>query len=491
MLVFLVFILLGLALLGLFTNLRRAEEAATIMAGAAFLLSLSAFVLPVEQALAAGLNQGREAFLFASVICFISLAIQAYSLRHLDGHRWKRRTFRYFVALTISLLAFALADNILLLAVALGMSNFLLSRLVGHQQNWAAARASGRMAWRQLGLGSALLALAVGILYFSQERLSLRGLAESPIENPWLPIVASLLILSAMAQSAIWPLHRWLIASANAPTPVSAFMHAGLVNGGALILYKFSPILRQAEWSGTALVIAGATTAILGTTWMLVQTDVKRTLTCSTMGQMGFMILQCGLGLFPAAIAHMIWHGFFKASLFLSAGSTVKAAKNQSLRLEGSNTLPIFGFGILVGLGGALIFRQFTPDIGSLDSTYLLLLIFCGITCAHAVMAILQPRLSLGRAALAAALGLFGASVYGASVWLVESQLAPLSAPPLNTLHLAILAIFIIGWLAMIFRAYLPGLPGERLMASLYVRVLRDSQPEPTTLSLQRGQYHF
>lgn len=491
MLVFLLFTLQALALFGLLTNLRRAEETATLLSGVAFLLSVSAFVFPAEQALAAGLNQGREAFLFASVICFISLAIQAYSLRHLGGHRWKRRAFRYFVALTISLLAFALADNILLLAAALGMSNFLLSRLVGHQQNWAAARASGRMAWRQLGLGTALLALAVGILYFNLGRLSLQGLAEIPMEDPWLPIAASLLILSAMAQSAIWPLHRWLIASANAPTPVSAFMHAGLVNGGALILYKFAPILWQAEWSSTALVLAGAITAVRGTAWMLVQTDVKRTLTCSTMGQMGFMILQCGLGLFPAAIAHMIWHGFFKASLFLSAGSTVKAAKNQSLRLEGPHTLPVFGFGILAGLGGTLIFRQFTPGIGGLDSTYLLLLVFCGITCAHAVMAILQPRFSLGRAVLAAGLGLFGATAYGLSVWMVESQLAPLPAPPLNALHLAILAIFILGWLVMIFRAYLPGFLGEKLTAPLYVRVLRDSQPEQTTLNLQRGQYHF
>ncbi len=489
MLVFLLFVLFGLALSGLFTSLRRAEEAATVLSGAAFLFSLSAFFLPVEKAITMGLKQGDEAFLFAAVISFISLAIQAYSLRHLDGHRWKRRTFRYFVALTISLLAFALADNLLLLAAALGVSNFLLSRLIAHQRNWPAARASGRMAWRQLGLGSLLLLAAVGIIYFTQGHLSLQQLAESG--TPWLLLTVGLIITAAMAQSAIWPLHRWLIASANAPTPVSAFMHAGLVNGGALILFKFMPLLRQVEWSGTALVLLGTFTAILGTTWMLVQTDVKRTLTCSTMGQMGFMIMQCGLGLFPAAIAHMIWHGFFKASLFLSAGSSIKAAKNQSLRLEGPNALPTFALGLLIGLGGASIFWQFSGDAGSLGSSYLLLLVFCGITCAHAVMAILQPRLSLGRATLAAVLGLFGATVYGASVWMVESQLTPLTALPLNGLHLAILTFFSLGWLAMIFRAYLPGLLGERLTAPLYVQALRDSQPEETTLSLKRGHYHF
>ena len=268
-------------------------------------------------------------------------------------------------------------------------------------------------------------------------------------------------------------------------------MHAGLVNGGALILYKFYPLLQQLSWSGTLLFILGALTAILGTTWMLVQSDVKRTLTCSTMGQMGFMIMQCGLGLFPAAIAHMIWHGFFKASLFLSAGSTVKAASNYSLRLHGPRTAPVFAFGLLCGAAGAYLFWLFTGASGTLSSTYLLLLVFCGITCAHAVMTILQPQPHLGRALLAAGLGLLGAVVYGASVWLVETQLAPLPAPPLSALHLVVLAFFVLGWLAMIFRAYLPASLTDRLLAPLYVRVLRDSQPDPSTLTLQRGQYRM
>ncbi len=364
----------------------------------------------------------------------------------------------------------------------------MLSRLIAHQRNWPAARASGHIAWRQLRLGTLLLLCAAGIIYYTQGHLSLQQLTAS--QMPWLLILVGLIIIAAMAQSAIWPLHKWLIASANAPTPVSAFMHAGLVNGGALILFKFMPLLQQMEWSTTALVLLGAFTAILGTIWMLVQTDVKRTLTCSTMGQMGFMIMQCGLGLFPAAIAHMIWHGFFKASLFLSTGSSIKAANNRILRLEGPNAFPTFVLGLLIGLSGALIFWQFTGDTGSLGSTYLLLLVFCGITCAHAAMAIMQPRFTLGRTALAAIFGLLGSAVYGLSVRLVESQLTPLTALPLNGLHLAILAFFSIGWLVMIFWAYLPGQLGGQFIAPLYVRALRGSQPKETTVSLTRGHYY-
>lgn len=487
-----IFILIGilcLALAGLFTPVIRAERAAVIITGGAFLFSLSAFFLPFPEGIGYGLHWGSEAYLFAAVICFISLVIQAYSLRHFDGHRLKRRTFRYFLGLTLLLLIFTSADHLLLIAVALGGSNYLLSRLITHQPDWTASRASGRIAWLHLGLGSLLLLIATGLIYFTQGHLSLQQLGQVQMKDSWLPLIGILLIIAAMAQSAIWPLHRWLIASANAPTPVSAFMHAGLVNGGALILYKLLPLTGQLEWSGALLFILGGLTAILGTTWMLVQSDVKRTLTCSTMGQMGFMIMQCGLGLFPAAIAHMIWHGFFKASLFLSAGSTVKAAGNTSLRLHGPHAGPIFAFGLLCGIAGACLFWIFTAGSGSLSSTYLLLLIFCGITCAHAVMTILQPQPGLGRALLAAGLGLFGASVYGFSVWMVESRLAPLPAPPLNGLHLGGLAFFVAGWLLMIFRDYLPAVLLDRLIAPLYVGTLQDSQPGRSTFTLLRGRY--
>ncbi len=483
--------MLGLALLGLFLPSSRSERAATILTGVAFLFALAAFFLPHAPEASLGLLWDREANLFAAVICFISLVIQAYSLRHFDGHRFRRRTFRHFVALTVALLLFTSADHLLLLAGALGLSNYLLTRLIAHQPDWDAARASGRIAWRHLGLAGLLLLPVAGMIYLTQGHWSLQQLGENWTATSWLPLTGGLIVAAALLQSAIWPLHRWLIASANAPTPVSAFMHAGLVNGGALILYKFAPLLAQLSWSAGLLFLLGAATAVLGTTWMLVQSDVKRTLTCSTMGQMGFMIMQCGLGLFPAAIAHMIWHGFFKASLFLSAGSTVKAATNQSLRLHGPQAAPIFAFGLLCGVAGAYLFWLFTGAGGTLSSTYLLLLVFCGITCAHSVMTILQPRPGLGRALLAAGLGLLGATVYGASVWMVETQLAPLPAPPLSALHLAVLAFFVLGWLLMIFRAYLPASLTDRLLAPLYVRVLRDSQPDTTTLTLQRGQYRM
>lgn len=483
--------LLSLALLELFTGSRWAEWAATVLTGGAFVLSLTQFVWPQPESVWYGLYLANDTYLFTAVICFISLMIQSYSLRHLDGNRFKRRTFRYFVGLTLSLVLFTTADNLLLMVLALGLSNFLLARLIAHQPEWEAAKASGRMAWQHLGLGTVVLLVVVAMIYFTQGHLSLARLDESWADPQLLALIGGLLIAGGLVQSAIFPLHSWLIASANAPTPVSAFMHAGLVNGGALLLYKFSPMIAQLEWGLTAIFLLGALTAIIGTTWMLVQSDVKRTLTCSTTGQMGFMIMQCGLGLFPAAIAHMIWHGFFKASLFLSAGSTVKAAKNQSLALQGKQGPLVFLYGSLIGGLGSYLFWLFTRSTGSLDTTYLLLLVFCGITGAHASMTILQTKLSLGRALLAAMFTLVGSGVYGASVWLVETQLFTLPALPLNALHLAIMAIFVLGWLLTIFRLYLPTQWVDTVIAPLYVRVLRSSQPDRMTTTLHRSQYRW
>lgn len=480
-----------MALLELFTRSRHAEWAATAITGGAFLLSLVQFVWPQPEGAWYGLLLGTDTYLFAAVITFISLMIQAYSLRHFDGHRHKRRVFRYFVGLTLTLLLFTIADNLLVMALSLGASNWLLARLIAHQRDWQAAKASGRMAWQHLGLGTVVLLIVVGVIYFTQGHVSLARLGESWNDMQLLALIGGLLIASALVQSAIFPLHSWLVASANAPTPVSAFMHAGLVNGGALLLYKFSPLIAQLDWGLTAIFLLGALTAILGTTWMLVQSDVKRTLTCSTTGQMGFMIMQCGLGLFPAAIAHMIWHGFFKASLFLSAGSTVKAAKNKSLALEGRQGPVVFLFGLLVGGMSSLVFWWFTQSTGDLGTTYLLLLVFCGITGAHAGMTILQTKVAFDRALLAMLFAFLGATIYGASVWLVETQLTTLPALPLNALHLSVLAFFVLGWLLMIFRNYLPAAWLDRYAAPLYVRALNSSQPDRMTFTLRRNQYRW
>ncbi len=214
----------------------------------------------------------------------------------------------------------AVSDHLALYFVSSCLSHALLVRRMEHKSNWKAARASAALAGKNYLLAAFFMGFAFLLLGFETGSWTLRGILayqEAASSTMILPLV--LLILAAMAQSAIWPFHRWLLSSLNSPTPVSALMHAGLINGGGFLLIRFAPLFAHHPGLLTLVFCVGLTSAFLGTLWKLLQSDVKRMLACSTMGQMGFMMMQCGLGLFSAALTHLLWHGLFKAYLFLPA----------------------------------------------------------------------------------------------------------------------------------------------------------------------------
>ena len=132
-----------------------------------------------------------------------------------------------------------------------------------------------------------------------------------------------LLVLSVIIPAAQYPFQSWLIESVVAPTPVSAIMHAGIVNAGGIILTRFSPVFDH-PIALTILLIISSLSVLIGSGISLVHVDYKRQLVGSTMSQMGFMLVQCALGVYSAAIIHLILHGVFKATLFLQSGSIVK-----------------------------------------------------------------------------------------------------------------------------------------------------------------------
>ncbi|WP_053015077.1 NADH dehydrogenase subunit 5, partial [Staphylococcus aureus] len=143
------------------------------------------------------------------------------------------------------------------------------------------------------------------------------------VHPTWSLLTNVLLVLAVMIPAAQFPFHRWLIESVTAPTPVSAIMHAGIVNAGGVILTRFAPIFDNG-FALSLLLILSSISVLLGSGISLVQVDYKRQLVGSTMSQMGFMLVQCALGVYSAAIIHLILHGIFKATLFLQSGSIVK-----------------------------------------------------------------------------------------------------------------------------------------------------------------------
>jgi NADH:ubiquinone oxidoreductase subunit 5 (subunit L)/multisubunit Na+/H+ antiporter MnhA subunit len=142
--------------------------------------------------------------------------------------------------------------------------------------------------------------------------------------------ITGLIFVGLMARTVQLPLQWWLPDTVDAPTPLSGLLHAGIVNLGGFLLARFSPLLNQTPVTLGIAFGVGTITALYGTQVMLTQTDVKRGLAYSTIGQMGFMVMEAGLGAYATAVFHLIAHGLYKATLFLSSGSVAPSGPAQS-----------------------------------------------------------------------------------------------------------------------------------------------------------------
>ena len=172
--------------------------------------------------------------------------------------------------------------------------------------------------------GSLLLATLVMALLFGTGDLA-SILASAPEGAGWLLSLAALgLAASAMLKSAQFPFHGWLTEVMEAPTPVSALLHAGVINAGGFLLIRFADVMLTAPIVMAILLMVGGFTALFGGLVMLTQPAVKTSLAWSTVAQMGFMILQCGLALFPIALLHIVAHSLYKAHAFLASGEAVQ-----------------------------------------------------------------------------------------------------------------------------------------------------------------------
>ena len=187
------------------------------------------------------------AWVMAGLILFVIVNVTAYSSRYLAGDRNRRRQQLLILLLGICMLCIAFADHLLGLLIAWIASNLLLVRLMIHKAEWMAARNSGLLALKTFGIGVTFLGAGFWLLAENAGTASIRGMISTAdavtTGTTTTDTVTSmkfwgllLVALAAMTQSAVWPLHRWLISSLNSPTPVSALMHAGLINGGGFLI---------------------------------------------------------------------------------------------------------------------------------------------------------------------------------------------------------------------------------------------------------------
>lgn len=272
---------------------------------------------------------------------------------------------------------------------------------------------------------------------------------------------ALLLVLGATARSALPPFSGWLLSSMTAPTPISALMHAGLVNAGGFLLIRFAPLLEAAPAARTAAVVIGFCGAVYGIGIMIVRPDVKRALAGSTVSQIGFMVMSCGLGAYAAALWHIIAHGLFKAWLFLGSGSAIGMKSGNRATILSSWAPLIIAIGTI---GAALCILTFSGGDASLVPLLL------GLATAVSMLVNSLGRKAAMKAKLTLLLNM-AALIMLYSGGLVVAQMAiGEDAAPLvpNWVPLALLMVFLGTWVWQERRIS----NGRALPLPLYVRLI-------------------
>jgi NAD(P)H-quinone oxidoreductase subunit 5 len=421
------------------------------------------------------------------VVTFFSGIVHSYSRRYMAGDSRLRMFYGDVFAFTVAVMVLVAADHLLIFWLSWLAMGVVMADLIGYVRGWRQSEAARRIALRYFGGGSALLGVGMVALWWGTGSATVSGVGGSvgELSTEALAVGGAAVVLAAMVQSALLPFHGWLLSSMTAPTPASALMHAGFVNGGGILLTRFAPIFVDSGVAMTAILVLGATSAILGKLLKSVQPDIKRKLGCSTVGQMGFMIAQAGLGFFGAAITHLVLHGFYKAYLFLSSGGRVtNRAPGEE---DGGITLAAIAVTVPTALAGGVIFAVLTGKGTALDSG-LVLAVLVVITVMHASLG-LTSRKDVPRLVRFAgipvvflpAIAVY-ASVYEAVSWAM-SDLPVSSAPQeLTAVHVAVVAAFLAGYVAVEYDV-------QTRSERLYVKLLNISQPSPETVLTNKGDY--
>ena len=283
------------------------------------------------------------------VVTTVSSLVHLYSFGYMDkdpqwkdGESYKPRFFAYLSFFTFAMLALVTSDNLVQMFFGwegVGVASYLL---IGFYYRKPTANAAAIKAFVVNRVGDFGFSLGIFGLFFLTDSVSFNDvftaaptLAETQLTFLWTTwnaanLIAFLLFVGAMGKSAQLFLHTWLPDAMEGPTPVSALIHAAtMVTAGVFLICRMSPLMEFAPEATTFIVIIGACTAFFAATVGLVQTDIKRVIAYSTCSQLGYMFVAAGVGVYSAAMFHLLTHAFFKALLFLGAGSVIHAMHHE------------------------------------------------------------------------------------------------------------------------------------------------------------------
>jgi NADH-quinone oxidoreductase subunit L len=331
--------------------------------------------LPAGQfQLSAGLLVDQLSMAFVLLITFVGSLIHVYSLGYMADDPEKRRFFAYLNLFVAAMLLLVLADSYLLLYVGwegVGLASYLLIGFWNYRPDYATAANKAFVVNRvgDLGLSVAIMIMfwQFGAVDFASVNAGVGQASEGAVTAMGL-----FLLLGACGKSAQFPLQSWLGDAMAGPTPVSALIHAAtMVTAGVYLVVRSNVVYEAAPTASLVVVIVGAITLLFGAIVGCAKDDIKKALAASTMSQIGYMMLAAGLGPvgYAFAIAHLLTHGFFKAGMFLGAGSVMHAMNDQvDMRRFGGLftviriTAVTFGVGWLAIIGFPGLSGFFTKD---------------------------------------------------------------------------------------------------------------------------------
>ncbi len=319
-----------------------------------------------------GIRMDRLTQIMLIVVTTVSSLVHLYSWGYMegdpqwkDGESYKPRFFAYLSFFTFAMLMLVTSDNLLQMFFGwegVGVASYLL---IGFYYRKPTANAAAMKAFIVNRVGDFGFALGIFALFYLTDSISFgvifeKGaeLSETSISFLWrdwnaAEVIAVLLFIGAMGKSAQLLLHTWLPDAMEGPTPVSALIHAAtMVTAGVFLVCRMSPVFEFAPTALAFVTIVGATTAFFAATVGLVQNDIKRVIAYSTCSQLGYMFAAAGVGVYSAAMFHLLTHAFFKAMLFLGAGSVIHAMHHeQDMRNYGNlrRKIPVTFAAMMIG----------------------------------------------------------------------------------------------------------------------------------------------
>jgi NAD(P)H-quinone oxidoreductase subunit 5 len=418
-----------------------------------------------------------------ALVAFIGAVVVRYARNYLDGDPGHARFVRLLCLTIAAVLIMVVAGSLVVFAAGWIATSVVLHRLLVFYPERPKALLAARKKFVASRIGDACLLGAAALawrafgaadfpsLFAAADAIRAGGAA--PAELPWIGV---LIAAAALAKSAQLPLHGWLTEVMETPTPVSALLHAGIINAGGFLVVRMSPLVSLSMPALELLAVVGALTALFASAVMLTQTSVKVAAAWSTVGQMGFMLLQCGLGAFSAATLHIVAHALYKAHAFLASGSAVDAARVARLVPRAAAPSPALlavalplAAAVTVGVGLAF---GVTPE--QKPGTAVLAAIL-GMGVAHLIWTSLgarTPALALrgiGTAALVSA-AYFALQLGFAQ--LLHGAVAP-EAPPRNAFDLVLGGVLIAAFLAvLVLQALLPRRAERPAWRAAYVHLL-------------------